>query len=392
MKTCPACQQTYTDDDKFCFRDGSRLDTASLEERECPYCAERILKMARVCKHCGRDVEPLAGTGIAAQAPSPSPPQGINKTPAAQAQASKPATAKPPHLRVTEGSSRAKHVVPGLVLLAVIAGGNWHLSPSSPEPPANVTSQSPDKGTSTVPANLAQREPRSSGQEHPAARVPFVGCSSDGQVGPVAAPTDTVKVVQIDGRAARRLAYYKAESSSGVLAPRGWYCFGLYGSAGDSLYVAPQPVKFADFLSTTWHGFTGPAIQASVSIGGTSGRFEVARVMARVFPAQKAFVQNVINEGIWPASQFVFGPYPKDKLIFQSDRVVEYQTPPHAEGLGTTTNRLPANDDPINGVAILEGENPDLLSLGVRLPPDMNDLASPIIQQIERENAPPPDK
>lgn len=30
------------------------------EERDCPYCAEPILKKARVCKHCGRDVDPLA--------------------------------------------------------------------------------------------------------------------------------------------------------------------------------------------------------------------------------------------------------------------------------------------------------------------------------------------
>jgi uncharacterized membrane protein YdbT with pleckstrin-like domain len=29
-------------------------------ERECPYCAERILAKARVCKHCGRDVEPVS--------------------------------------------------------------------------------------------------------------------------------------------------------------------------------------------------------------------------------------------------------------------------------------------------------------------------------------------
>lgn len=29
------------------------------EERECPFCAELILKRARVCKHCRRDVEPL---------------------------------------------------------------------------------------------------------------------------------------------------------------------------------------------------------------------------------------------------------------------------------------------------------------------------------------------
>jgi membrane protein YdbS with pleckstrin-like domain len=30
-------------------------------ERECPYCAEPILARARVCKHCGRDVVPVAG-------------------------------------------------------------------------------------------------------------------------------------------------------------------------------------------------------------------------------------------------------------------------------------------------------------------------------------------
>lgn len=30
----------------------------SRAERECPHCAERILAKAKVCKHCGRDVEP----------------------------------------------------------------------------------------------------------------------------------------------------------------------------------------------------------------------------------------------------------------------------------------------------------------------------------------------
>jgi uncharacterized membrane protein YdbT with pleckstrin-like domain len=33
-------------------------DGASRVERECPFCAEPILARARVCKHCGRDVEP----------------------------------------------------------------------------------------------------------------------------------------------------------------------------------------------------------------------------------------------------------------------------------------------------------------------------------------------
>jgi membrane protein YdbS with pleckstrin-like domain len=33
---------------------------APREERDCPFCAEPILTRARVCKHCGREVEPVA--------------------------------------------------------------------------------------------------------------------------------------------------------------------------------------------------------------------------------------------------------------------------------------------------------------------------------------------
>jgi uncharacterized membrane protein YdbT with pleckstrin-like domain len=36
----------------------SQADTARVE-RDCPYCAERILARAKVCKHCGRDVVPV---------------------------------------------------------------------------------------------------------------------------------------------------------------------------------------------------------------------------------------------------------------------------------------------------------------------------------------------
>jgi uncharacterized membrane protein YdbT with pleckstrin-like domain len=32
---------------------------AARVERDCPFCAEPILARARVCKHCGRDVEPV---------------------------------------------------------------------------------------------------------------------------------------------------------------------------------------------------------------------------------------------------------------------------------------------------------------------------------------------
>jgi hypothetical protein len=136
-------------------------------------------------------------------------------------------------------------------------------------------------------------------------------------------------------------------------------------------------------------GFTGPAIQLSEMSGETSGRYGVARVLARIFPAQRTFVDSVIEEGA-DAADFPLGPYPNDKLTFQSERMVQYQTPPHSQGLGTDSS-LRADEYPINGVAILEGQAPDLLILNVRLPPDMNDLAPYIIsfsitQQMGREN------
>ena len=34
------------------------VESSDRDKRECPYCAELILKKARVCKHCGKEVEP----------------------------------------------------------------------------------------------------------------------------------------------------------------------------------------------------------------------------------------------------------------------------------------------------------------------------------------------
>ena len=49
-----------------------------------------------------------------------------------------------------------------------------------------------------------------------------------------------------------------------------------------------------------------PAIQLSYSIGDTSGRFEVARIVARVFPKYQGYVQHVIAEGRVAHSSSVF--------------------------------------------------------------------------------------
>ena len=41
-------------------KDEANAALSGRDERDCPFCAEPILKKARVCKHCGRDVEPAA--------------------------------------------------------------------------------------------------------------------------------------------------------------------------------------------------------------------------------------------------------------------------------------------------------------------------------------------
>lgn len=230
---------------------------------------------------------------------------------------------------------------------------------------------------------IASPETRSKNSNVP---VPFVGCESDGQVGPLKAPSGRSKTVAIPPEAAQRLAYYKAEDGVGALAPMGWHCFGTYGSNGATLYVSPGPINAAELLSSNWKGFAGPAIQISVMEGDTSGRFEVAKIIARLFPARKAFVEGLIAEGIEPAGSFPNGPYPADTVNYKSENVAEFQTPAQREGLGTAS-RLHQNDSAISGVAILFGEEPNLLLLCVRLPSQASDLTRFIIQQAEREAA-----
>jgi len=188
--------------------------------------------------------------------------------------------------------------------------------------------------------------------------------------------------VAISAAVAERLAWYKAQYGSGVLAPRGWHCFSTYGSNGSNLFVSPDAIDSKTLLSIDWKGFTGPVIQISIAEGGTSGRFEVAKVIARVFPAYKQFAQNVIAEGIEPASDFPSGPYATDKLTYRGTNTVEFETPANTKGLGTDSQLLP-NASPIDGVAIITGQDTDLIQLSARVSATDRDLIPLIVKQIE---------
>ena len=139
----------------------------------------------------------------------------------------------------------------------------------------------------------------------------------------------------------------------GTLGPRGWNCFVTIGSNGWTLYIAPEPLDSAKLLEhRNWKGFTGPAIQLSGSDGGTSGRFEVAKVVARVFPAHRDYARSIIAEGFGPAADYPFGPFPSDHLTYKGKNLVEFTTPAHRNGLGTMSWLLPS-DQPITGIALL---------------------------------------
>ena len=182
----------------------------------------------------------------------------------------------------------------------------------------------------------------------------------------------------------QRLAYYKARNGIGALGPRGWHCFGTYGSGGETLYITAQPITVATIFSAGPADASGPGIEIAYRFGGTSGRFSVAEVIARVFPAYKSFALEVMKEFDQPNKLFTFGPFPNDRLTYKTDALVEYRTPAESEGLGTYS-WLKKGAIPIEGAAMLVGDEHDLAIVSVRLPINLSGLTTLIIGQFERD-------
>jgi len=207
-------------------------------------------------------------------------------------------------------------------------------------------------------------------------RVQFAGCRSDGQTGTLAPPKDNGTAPRFPAAIASRLSWYASNSTGGVLAPRGWHCFELYGSNGSLLMVTPDGFGRDPFKAK----LSGPAIQLSVSLGETSGRFEAAKIAARMFPNRKAFVNSVIEEDIEPKADFIFGPFPHDRIQRLTPNYVAFETPANNDGMGTKT-RLVKSSDPIQGLVWMDDDNNATL-LAVRLPPNQRDLAAQIIASM----------
>jgi uncharacterized protein YecT (DUF1311 family) len=222
-----------------------------------------------------------------------------------------------------------------------------------------------DKFRTTLSAPLSQRRLVE-------ADIPAIGCPLDGQAGPQDTPTlpKTIRTVIPEGTPSS-LAYYSdfEGAGTGVLAPKGWDCFGTYGSGGSSLYVTPR--KLADPIPNRPEKVKdGPVVIKNHFISATSGRFPVAQISARIFPLARIFVEGVRDTGLDDASNYVFAPWATDRLNYLSDFAVSYVTPSGANGVGTAFGPAPGKE-PISGLVFLtvigNEEGPNLERLAVRL-------------------------
>jgi hypothetical protein len=210
-------------------------------------------------------------------------------------------------------------------------------------------------------------------------RVAAVACPTNDQAGGAKLQAGASMPAQVPQRLAEQIAYYQAERSPGVYAPRGWSCRGWNGSNGSVLVVTPKRLEPPYFPLPT---ITGAAVTIDTSDAGTSGRFHVGIVAAQLFPLVGSdFITRVREEHLISDSSFDRQPRPDDQLRYLSDRFVEYTTPANHSGLGTD-GMLEMSDLPVRGLTLLNlgADVNTLIEVRVRLPAALNPVANTIVQ------------
>ncbi|MGH7119964.1 MAG: hypothetical protein ACREFP_13395 [Acetobacteraceae bacterium] len=153
------------------------------------------------------------------------------------------------------------------------------------------------------------------------------------------------------------------------------------------MIVTPEPPDMGPAL------ITGSGVGASVSVGGTGGRFDVAQVGARFFPqALRAFIQKIrTGDADLPAAHFIVTLYPHDIVTRVGDRMVEFITPASQEGFGISDSSFAVSDQPVLGVVTFSDEPPmasptwpNLSEFDIRLPTKQGSLATSLIKLEEQ--------
>jgi hypothetical protein len=217
-------------------------------------------------------------------------------------------------------------------------------------------------------------------ENSPTTQVRFVGCQSIGGAdpGPRPAPQHGPESLPKEPAVgAAQIAFYKAVDGPGVFAPRGWHCQTWSGSSGSFIIVTPNvPPQIIPRKPVTGRG-----VIAIESYGGTSGRFDVAEVSARLFPVVMGdFVARVKAEA-FPAPDFAkIRPYLDDQYIYLNPKLVEFTTPAHEKGIGTGI--FVPSTNPVRGVVSLaagDERETNLLQFELRLSPSDDRLAQALI-------------
>jgi hypothetical protein len=195
--------------------------------------------------------------------------------------------------------------------------------------------------------------------------VPFVGCPSEGQAGPLDPPIGSPKLVALPAVLAEQIAFYEGRQAPGAFAPRGWHCQVVYGSSGGFLVVTPTP---PDFSRRVQSEVRGRAVEVEYVGGEGSGRFRVAAY------ADPESTRDVL------ASL----PHANDSVSSVTRTVARFTTPAHTEGMGTDCSLAPG-DDRVRGVAILHTDEGFYLTvLRVRLGSTSHDLEAAVLRLNER--------
>ncbi len=142
---------------------------------------------------------------------------------------------------------------------------------------------------------------------------------------PIPAPHRAPRTIALNASIVAQIAYYVGVSRywPGAYAPRGWHCRIWSGADGTFMIVTPEPPPYVSPPGGSGlpAPITGSGVEASISVGGTGGRYEVAQVTARFFPQKmRVFIQKIRTEDTdLPAAHFLVRPYPDDVVTRVGD-------------------------------------------------------------------------
>ena len=162
-----------------------------------------------------------------------------------------------------------------------------------------------------------------------ASTIPFVGCPSDSDGGPIT-PTGEPIIANIPEDIANKLALYVNVFNLAVLAPRGWKCSGGQAVVDNSISIYPPS--------------SSPHNTSVISIAHVAYTNRIPNKYVLYFPTimtMKAALNEAAGWGQTP-DQYIIKRYLSDRITYIDKTTIEFMTPANHVGLG---NALLSNPD-----------------------------------------------